>query len=147
MTDLEKLIFDSINADAARVSSPVIIELERHGDAAYTLIKSLIASGRLRAELLPATFRCLTAISKHQGIARASDLLSMILPFTRHEDAAVRTAAAHHIVWSGFDERRARQLGVGGPTKTALIAAVRTALKMGVEARFRASFERYVSSS
>jgi hypothetical protein len=50
------------------------------------------------------------------------------------------------ILWSGYNERRARELGiVGVPTEDSLVDAVRTALEMGVEERFRQSLEQYVS--
>jgi hypothetical protein len=147
MTELEELILNCLETDAARESSPMIIELERRGDVAYTVTKNLITSGRVRTDLLPAAFRCLAAISSHQGIARASDLLNAIIPFTHHPDRAVRTTAAHQIVWSGFSENRAGAVGVVAcPTKASLVDAVRTALSMGVEDRFRASFEQYLSS-
>lgn len=148
MTETERLIQKCIEIDAARINSPLVVALEREGDAAFDRLRSrLLGQGpALRARHVPAALRLLAAISKHQGRLRRAECLKVVLPFVCHPSAAVRTTAAHLIVWSGTGDHSGK-LGTERPPIGELQKAVAQALVLGVEAKHRAVLERFVSHS
>lgn len=147
MTEIESLVQRCIEADAARANSPLVAVLEREGDTAFNVLRDTLGdpSRALNPPYISSALRLLVAISKHRGSERGLDCMKVVLPYVRHPSTAVRSTAAHLIVWSGFADRGGA-MGDEASKLGDLRAAVAEALALGVEPRYRATFEQFVSS-